>query len=161
MTRYDDIKRQLEASKRERKASAVHKSLAALLNSLDAWRALEVVRDHAPDAVLAYGPRTVRGDDWVGVVIWYRLKGFSGYQTLWLVGAWAQAENVLIGRKQMTFSATLYNPEAYHKLIRKDYSTYYNASSAPPDNAQIIPYDPNERLPLREALTEALLNIAY
>lgn len=154
---------QVQQTLRQRQVAPVHRELAAVLDGLDAWGVLEATRDRAPKGIIMFGPRVVRRGDCVGVVVWQRAPGFYGYRTLTLFGVWAlQAGNICIGTKQLTYSAATYNPESYHKLIRKDYKTYYRDDNAPPATpVWSARYVPAERLALRRQLAEVVRAYAF
>ncbi|NDJ61784.1 MAG: hypothetical protein GYB67_11705 [Chloroflexi bacterium] len=171
------IRQQIEALRRERRLAplrAQQTALARILDDLNAVGALEVVRDTRFSPRLCHGPRGIDGltpVPWVAAVIWHRPAGYFGYKTLTLLGVWAyhaadgaEAPPVLsVGAKQLSYSAPFFDPEAYHKLIRRGYDVYYRDDGAPPAEAKrcaVLTYTPDERLALREALAAALLACA-
>lgn len=139
---------------------------AAVLDGLNAWDALDQFRRSAFPRLLAHGPKPVhapRAESWVGVVIWSRAPGYYGYKTLTLTGVWvAEAgpgARVIVGKRHTAFIHSFYDPEAYHKLIRKDYTLYYRDDGRPPTGDQISAqtlYQPEERLALRQWLVNAI-----
>jgi hypothetical protein len=138
--------------------------LAAILDGLDTWRAVEGARAAAP-RLLAWGPKAVSGitpSPWVGVVMWARAPGYDGYRVLTLRGVWVvqegEAVRVMAGVKRLAYSAPFYEAEAYHKLIRKNFDLYYADDGAPPAHPTLdTPYDEARRLELRERVKGAML----
>lgn len=139
---------------------------AAILDGLNAWDALDQFRRKAFARQLAYGPKAVqspRTELWVGVVIWSRAPGYFGYKTLTLTGVWIVDRDgqagVIVGQRHTAFAHGFYDPEAYHKLIRKDYAVYYKDDGRPASGDQIraqMIYQPEERLNLRQWLVSAI-----
>jgi hypothetical protein len=146
--------RQVQTMVRQREVAPAQAELAAVLDGLDTWGVLENARDRAPQGTTFYGPGVVRRGDAVGVVLWHKAPGFHGYKTLTLFGVWAVAGGrLVVGTKRLTYSAATYNPESYHKLIRKGYKTYYKDDNVPPsDPLWSATYTPGERLVLRRHL---------
>jgi hypothetical protein len=148
------------------RAQPAQTQLARILDDLDAWGTVETALKALP-RLTSWGPKAVRGmmpAHWVGVVIWQRASGYTGYKVLTLIGIWAQQEGdaarVIVGRKSLAFAAPFYEPEAYHKLIRNGFDLYYGDDGAPPA-AALRRYDalyaPDARLATREAVRAALL----
>jgi hypothetical protein len=134
--------------------------LAEVLDRLNSWGALETALHRVPEGVIACGPTSVRGNGCVGAVIWLRARGFYGYRQLQLLGVWAhgtEAVQVTVGVKALTYTAAIYNPEAYHALIRKDYRLYYADDNRPPSAPPLLTYDPARRLAQRQQVERALL----
>lgn len=141
-----------------------------ILDSLNAWDALDRARRQISGSGpirLAFGPKPVAGPDYAGAVIWKRAPGYHGYKILTVVGIWcartADAAHILIGSKRLPYQAPFFDPEAYHKILRRDYLTYYADDGAPPAHsgirAQTI-YDPAQRLALRRWLAAEVLHAA-
>lgn len=114
--------------------------------------------------VLHYGPSSFTGKGWAAALIWYRQKGYHGYQTLMLFGIWAvdadDTTRLLIATKPLKFSAPVYNAESYHALIRQSFKTYYADDGSPPSEDYIIyetTFDPTRRLKLREELATEMI----
>lgn len=154
---------QAQQTLRQREVAPVHQQLAAVLDGLDGWGVLAAACDRAPRHAPLYGPRVVRRADAVAVVVWHKGPGFHGYRALTLFGVWATADGrLLVGGKQVAYSAATYNPESYHKLIRTDYRTYYTDDGAPPPTPLwAVTYTPAERLALRRELAAVVGGYAF
>lgn len=147
------------------RAEPARVQLAAILDGLNAWRAVEGALAAAP-RLLAWGPKAVSGitpSAWVGVVMWARAPGYDGYRVLTVRGVWALQEGegvrVMAGVKRLVYNAPFYEAEAYHKLIRKNFDLYYGDDGAPPsrDVATLdTTYDEARRLELRELVKAAM-----
>lgn len=151
--RSSEIKRQMDARKQQAKT----RDLLRVLDNLDTHHTLERCRDRLADTLLTHGPLTITQQGVPCCVVWARQRGYYGYKTLWLVGIWAIPETphpwVVVGTSALTFSAALYNPESYHKIIRKDFRSYYQTASPLPDNELFrAAYQPEARLDLRQAI---------
>jgi len=140
--------------------------LGHILDGLNAWDALDQARRRADGGRfrLVNGPKPVAGPDFAGAVIWKRASGYYGYKILTVFGIWCRAENagprVLIGSKRLTYQPPFFDPEAYMKLMRRDYLTYYADDGAPPAADGILAaalYDPARRLDLRAWLAAETL----
>ncbi len=147
------------------RAEPARTQLAAILDGLDAWRAVETVLAGLP-RLLSWGPKAVSGIQpvpWVGVVIWARAPGYDGYRVLTVRGVWAQASEaarVMVGVKRLHYRAPFYEAEAYHKLIRKNFDLYYGDDGSPPSQPALdVIYDEAERLALRAQVKEALIGL--
>lgn len=146
------------------RAEPARTALAAILDKLDAWRAVEAALKGAP-RLLAWGPKAVSGigpPPWVGVVMWTRAPGYEGYRVLTLRGVWAieegEAARVMVGARRLAYSAPFYEAEAYHKLIRNSFDLYYGDDGAPPAQPTLsVLYDEAERLTLREEVRRAVV----
>ncbi|MCA9903894.1 MAG: hypothetical protein KC547_08560, partial [Anaerolineae bacterium] len=140
------------------RAQPIQAELAKILDDLDAWAAVETARARY-SRLIAWGPKIVKGDipsPWVGVVMWRRASGYTGYRTLSLGGVWAvqdqQAVRIIMGQRTLPYAAAFYEAEVYHKLMRKDFTIYYDDDGAPPApllRSLDATYDPQERLALR------------
>lgn len=101
-------------------------------------------------------------DEWAGVVVWYKPKGYYGYDTLTLLGIWAvrdrEGVTLGIGTKSLAFSGPYYNPESYHRHIQKRFDIYYQDDGSPPLDPwrYSTPYDPTRRLAIRQELQAEL-----
>jgi hypothetical protein len=146
------------------RAAPAQSALASLLDGVDAWRAVESIAATLPRLLMG-GPKIVQGalpSAWVGVIIWQRAQGYTGYRTLRVMGIWAQHEpdapRLIVGYKLLAYAAPFYDAEAYHKLIRKQYDLYYADDGAPPREHRLYdaPYVPEARLITREAVRAAL-----
>jgi hypothetical protein len=161
--RYDDIMRRIAA----RKAQPPPQTDALTL-ALDRLNALDALAKWHPDERIVYGPAAFRGqlesgERWVGALIWHRPKDYHGYKAMVVLGIWAVQHadgiDILLAPKPLTFSAAFFEPEAFHKLIRRGFQTYYGDDGAPPDSAAALysaRYDPEQRLAMRKALTAAI-----
>ena len=114
-------------------------------------------------SVLMYGPGSFVGDEWASVLIWIRQRGYHGYQHLTLYGIWAlagkQGCDLQIGYKKRPFRAPIYNPEAYHQLIRYGFEAYYGEDAADPPLDTILyqtGYEPQHRIELRRIIATEL-----
>ncbi len=150
--------RQVQATLRQREVAPIHRQLAEILDGLDTWGMLEAACDRAPKSARLFGPQVVRRGDAVAVVVWHKAPGFHGYRTLTLFGVWALADGrLLVGTKQLAYSAATYNLESYHKLIRKGYKTYYKDDNTPPSApVWAVTYAAEQRLTLRRQLAEVV-----
>ncbi len=150
---------------RSLRAQPLQIKLAQMLDSLDAWRALESALQALP-RLHAWGPKTVSGLlplPWVGAVIWRRGGGFTGYKTLMITGVWAQqtvdGAHVVVGHKVLPYGAPFYEAESYHKLMRDGFDVYYQDDGSPPppaSRALDVVYREGERLALRMSIRQAL-----
>ena len=126
----------------------------------------------------AYGPKTFSGsaapitdttpipEQWLGTVMWHKPKGYQYYQTLRLLGIWAlgtgSSIRLVIGEKQLTYSAAIFNPESYYYHIKRKFDIFYTGNASPPlqeSEGSILYdaiYDETQRLKTRSAL-EAVL----
>lgn len=146
---------------------AAQNDLAVILDKLNALGALDEVRRARFSPSLSAGPKAVSGlmpVPWVGVVVWARPAGYYGYKTLTLLGVWAVAETpprLIVGAKRLAYAAPFFDAEAYHKLFRKGFETYYgdNVATPPEDNPVSFEYIEAERLKLRDMLTAALADM--
>lgn len=150
---------------RSLRAQPIQVRMAQMLDALDAWRALESALRTLP-RLHAWGPKAISGllpMPWVGVVIWRRGGGYTGYKTLLIVGVWAQqtadGAHVIVGHKPLPFSAPFYEAESYHKLMRDGFDVYYQDDGSPPppaSRALDIAYTEGERLALRTSIRTAV-----
>jgi hypothetical protein len=161
--RYQEIMRRLAENKRQKTLEPVQKTLAGLLDHLNAWDVLERVRFQTPKGISAYGPQTRRREDCVSVIIWFKAGGYYGYKHLTLLGVWASAENrVDVGTKRLAYRQLTYNPESYHKLIRKDLNPYYKDDGLPPAQPLLtFTFSEEERLVQRQQLAELLTGYSF
>lgn len=143
--------------------------LGHILDGLNAWDALDQARRRAGGVGpvrMVNGPKPVSGPDYAGAVIWKRAPGYYGYKILTVIGIWCRVSagepTILVGSKRLTYQAPFYDPEAYIKLTRRDYLTYYADDGAPPALDGIhasARYDPGERLALRRWLAAEALRV--
>lgn len=165
--RYEDILKRIESRRpfgsrpEEEKPRAPQDQVLDLLNAYDALADLSS-RDF--ERVLCYGPQTVRGRAWSGVVIWYHGKSYHGYQTLNLLGVWAhyRAGDIMlsIGTRALPYRAPVYDPGVYRVAIQNGFRIYYEDDGHPPDDGDQAlyrsPFSFSERLLHRQALGELL-----
>lgn len=140
--------------------------LARILDGVNALDALDALRRQRFSPNLSWGAKAFSGTmpgAWVGALIWHRPAGYFGYKTLTVIGVWALAGEggtiLTVGTKLLPFTAPFYEAEAYHKLIRDGFDLYYSDRGAPPDESRRVfttPYDPAQRLTLRDALPSYL-----
>ena len=165
--RYQNILKNIERrrpfgnARREEKPLAPHDRALDLLNAFDALAEL-AQRDF--ERILCYGPDTVRGRAWSGVVIWYHSKGYHGYQTLRLLGVWSHysaGEIMLsIGVRRLPYRAPVYDAGVYRVAIQNNFRLYYDDVGQPPGDGDRLlyraPFKLSERLKHRQALTDLL-----
>ena len=165
--RYDEIlkkiarRRPFGSDPPEEKKRMPQDRALDLLNAYDALAAL-ARRDFRH--ILCYGPQTARGAAWTGVVIWYQRKGYHGYQTLNLLGVWAQHRAgelaIAIGIRQLPYRAPVYDPGVYRIAIRNNFRIYYDDRGQPPDDGDRLLYrarfEVKRRLEHRQALVDSL-----
>ncbi|MCL4249981.1 MAG: hypothetical protein KJ065_17675 [Anaerolineae bacterium] len=150
---------------RQLRAQPVQAELAKILDDLDAWTAVEAALARY-SRLIAWGPKTVKGDTpspWVGVIMWRRASGYTGYRTLSLSGVWTVQEahvvRIIMGQRTLPYAAPFYEAEVYHKLMRKDFTVYYDDNGAPPApllRSLDVTYDLQARLALRETILQVL-----
>jgi hypothetical protein len=184
-SRYDEILRRIQQRKAEEANKPKQDALAAVLDGVNALGVLEAVKKRPPAGLTVFGPRAFRKaihidlsaaakqtaaspDDgpWLGTVIWHKPKGYGHYDVLGLLGIWAvqngEAIHLIVGTRQLAFSAPVFNPESYHNHLRRGFSLYYAGEPSPPedDTGDSIllraSYDITERLALREAVEAAV-----
>jgi hypothetical protein len=159
---------QIRQARAEAPLRAAQDELAVILDKLNAFGALDDVRQARFGKLLSAGPKAASGltpAPWVGVVAWARPAGYYGYKTLTMLGVWAVAAeqtNLIIGVKRLPYTAPFFDAEAYHKLFKKGFETYYgeHAATPPDDSAIAFPYNEAQRLQLRETLASALAEAA-
>lgn len=161
--RYQEIMRRLAKKKRQQAAAPVQQELADVLDSLNAWAVLDRLRDSTPKGISAYGPKIRRRSDYVSVVIWFKTGGYNGYRQLTLLGVWASGENrVDVGTKRLAYAPATYNPESYHKLIRKGLQPYYKDDGLPPTDPLItLAFSTKDRLSQRKQLADLLAAYSF
>jgi hypothetical protein len=167
-TRSASILAEVARIRDERAAEPLRQRAAVLARALDAVNAVDALSDakRAMPRLLTWGPRTVAAFAplvWVGAVLWRRAPGYTGYQSLRIMGAWALEDGdgarIVAGAKTVRYAAAFYEPEAYHALIVNSFDLYYDDDGGPPPasawtfNALC---EPSQRLELRAALASAL-----
>lgn len=171
MKNRTDIRSEIARLRRERAEAPTREAqegLAAVLDGLNAMGALEALRQRRFNRLLASGPKAVFGINafpWVGAVIWHRPPGYHGFKVLTIYGTWAFREAdgsiplIVIGTKRAPYAVDFFEAEAYMKLMKRDYSTYYKDDGSPPLHESWLwsaPYNAADRLAQRAQLAEAL-----
>lgn len=165
--RYEDILKRIanrkpfEANKDVKKPSSIYDTIVDSLNMYDMIaRLTQKQYQH----IICHGPKIVTHKEWSGVVIWYRPKGYYGYQMLYLLGTWIHQVNeniqLTIGVRELSYRAAVYNPEGYFASIRKGFTLFYKDNGHPPSPEDTILfesiYTTKERLTLRQTLEKCL-----
>jgi hypothetical protein len=145
---------------------AAQSGLAAVLDGLNALDMLDRLRDSGLSKLLSGGPLAVQGTNpapWVGAVIWQRAPGYFGYRTLALYGLWSlqtgDGIRLRAGVRHLAYALDFFEPDAYHKRIRREFAIYYADDGVPPleDAATwVSPYRAEDRLTLRAEAAAAL-----
>lgn len=165
--RYDDILKKIAERKpfgqaqREIAPQTPHDRVLDMINAFDS---LAELTQRSDERFLCYGPKSLRGSAWSGVVIWYHSKGYHGYRTLNLLGVWTtyrDNETVLsLGIRQLPYCAPVYDPGVYRVAIQSGFKLYYDDDGRPPDeNDRLLyqaPYDEKKRLAHRQTLVDTL-----
>jgi hypothetical protein len=165
-SRYDEILRRIEQKKREQANAPKQDDLAAILDGVNAWGFLEDIKKAKLEQITCYGPKSFRGHTsapWVGVVLWYKPRGYFHYETLTLLGLWAYEDSgerfLTLGMKALKFTAPIFNAESYYHHIKRRFDLYYPGDASPPsDGIQLysVQYDPSKRLEIRAAIQQEL-----
>ncbi|MCA9887330.1 MAG: hypothetical protein KC546_03115 [Anaerolineae bacterium] len=161
-SRYVEIMRRIA-----NRQQAVPQSLdpvVRILNSLNVIEPLEAMRRRRKLPILCYGPATRRKPDVIRVVVWYMPKGdMQAYKTLTLFGIWAVGEpanlEIIVGTRSLNYQASVYTPEAFWKLIRQDYATYYQDDGQPPQASSVLyqtSYSEERRLEIRQQIADVI-----
>lgn len=171
MKRRTDIRAEIALLRSGRAAVSTHEAqevLASVLDGLNTMGTLDALRQKRFNRYLAHGPKAVFGMaqfPWVGAVIWHRPAGYYGFKTLTLFGAWAFREAiesqplVVVAAKRVPYAADFFEAEAYMKLMKRDFSVYYQDDGSPPVRENwlwSVVYAPAERMTQRQQLAEAL-----
>jgi len=160
--RYNEILKKIAARKPfgAESQSAQGSPLDLILDYLNAYDTLDALAQGTYSTILCYGPQVMRGDSWVGVLIWSHAKSYYGYRTLSLLGIWTQQIEtdlqVVLGLRDLPYKAPVFSAEAYHSLIRRGFKTFYEDNGHPPQASdyvlyQVI-YEQKNRLLMREAI---------
>ena len=161
--RYEDIlariasRRPFGSKPKQAEPSRPHDRALDLVNAHDALADL-AERDYPH--ILCYGPRTLRGAAWSGVVIWYHCKGYHGYQRLNLLGVWAQSEvgGIMLsaGIRELPYHAPVYDAGVYRVAITTGFDLYYEDKGQPPGDEDTlffsVKFSASDRLALRDRL---------
>ena len=156
--RHPDILRLLAQRKQAQPTESERKAiLPSVLDGLNTFSFCEKAHRRAPDTMLCFGPKSLEGDGWVSVVIWYRPKGFYSYKTLTLYGVWAVADadetRIIIGQRILDYTQLPYHAEAYRYRMQNEFTTYYGDNATPPDDSNRFYetlYTPETRLSIRQ-----------
>jgi hypothetical protein len=174
-SRYEDILRRIQERKAQEAVQPKQDVLAAVLDEVNALGVLEEVKKRPPVPLSCFGPKVFRktivcaSQDayWVGTVLWHKPRGYGQYQILGLLGIWAlegdEGVTLVVGTRQLAFSAPIFNPESYYHHMRRGFSLYYAGSPSPPDaqgkdNERLYEtlYRAGERLTIRDAIEAAV-----
>ncbi|MGB1285440.1 MAG: hypothetical protein ACPG7F_02810 [Aggregatilineales bacterium] len=155
--RYQEVLRRIAARDAAENASSL--APAQLLNHLNVLDILTPTLRRRSLSVILCGVR-VRHQSQQGrscVVVWYRQPDAGSHHTLYLFGIWVlqtdDQNEILIGTKTLPYSASVYVAEAYHTLIKKDYTIYYDDDGSPPEGDALLYqqiYTPKKRLDIRQ-----------
>jgi hypothetical protein len=161
--RYEKIMQRIEEQKRAKENNAQHLTLSVVLDSLNALDTIDDVRLTDRKGWLCWGPRAFKGNGWMSALIWCKPATYHGYRLLTVIGIWAVAReggiDIIFGTKSLKYSAPFYEAEAYHKLMRDTFETYYTDKGSPPDESgrlYVVPYTADKRLEIRAALKSAI-----
>ena len=135
-----------------------------VLDLVNAYGALAAQTREDFQHILCYGPRVLRGTAWSGVLVWYHRKGYHGYQTLYLLGIWAQrreGESLLsLGIRALPYRAPVYDAGVYRVAIQNNFRIYYDDAGGPPGEEDRLLYQivfvASDRLKQRRELGDAL-----
>ncbi len=166
--RYDEIMRKIAGRRpfgdkaRAERTVTLHDRALDMVNAYDSFARL--TQDTYPN-ILCHGPKALHGKAWAGVVIWYRQKGYHGYQKLKLFGVWAHhAEKELllsVGIRKLSYRAPIFDAGVYRVAIENGFHLYYDDDGHPPGGEDQLLYqssfDMKERLAHRQALSDILM----
>lgn len=163
-SRYEEIRRRIAARRTQYLAPTPSTLLETTLDQLNVYDQLEEFRMNRPDDWVCYTPTPFNGQGWSGVLVWCHRKGYHGYRQIIIFGVWAQWQDeqirIIADKRQRTYSAAIYNPESFHKLIRKSFELYYDDDGRPPHSSQTpdleIAYSPADRLTIRQKLMKLM-----
>src|SRR5262245_33881339 len=132
--------------------------LGHILDELNAWGALEEVKESRLRRALCFGPKALKGEIWAGAMIWCRPRTYYSYKTLYLLGVWVYGEGaIFVGVKTLAYSAPYFNIESYMRQTQTDFRVYYPDDGRPPmDKPTLALYDPAQRLRLRRDVEREL-----
>lgn len=163
--RYEDILKRI-AERRpfgsKRREILPQRPQERVLDRINAYDCLADLARREYKHWLCYGPKSLSGSAWAGVVTWAHRKGYHGYQTLTLRGVWTSYDEdeiaLSIGVKRLPYSAPVYDAGVYRVAIQNNFRIYYDDAGGPPEDGDSLPYrrvyDENERLQLRQALKD-------
>ncbi len=130
------------------------------LDRINAYDCLAEIARREYAGWMVYGPKSLRGAAWAGVMVWAHRKGYHGYQTLTLHGAWAHyaSRRILlsIASRQLAYSAPIFDAGVFRVAIANNFRIYYADKGAPPEESEAVLYrcdfQDGDRLKHREAL---------
>jgi len=177
--RYAEIIKRIEQQKHKQTAQPIQFILSIALDGLNVAGLLTAIKRRPPADMSAYGPKTFSGsltapsfgetsipEQWVGSVMWHKPKGYTYFRTLRLLGIWAIGNSgkarIVIGEKQLTFSAPIFNPESYYHHIKRKFDIFYKGDARPPlkeNEGKLLydaVYDEAQRLATRSTLQAVL-----
>ena len=173
MSRYRHRERRLKSQKytHQPPTPQYNDAPGQALDALNAWGYLEDCKEMNPARINCFGPGVFRGylpQTWAGVCLWYKLRGYHHYSTLYVLGIWALQSHderitIAMGIKELAYRLPLYNAEAYFHRIQREFKTFYGDNGSPPPEAgcfYTIPFDPSQRLRIRQELRDALADWA-
>lgn len=134
------------------------------LDRINAFDSMSALRRQDYDRWLCYGPKSVAGSAWAGVVVWAHHKGYHGYQNLTLMGAWAHYAldeiQISIGSRLLPYGAPVYDAGVYRVAIRSNFRIYYDDTGRPPEDSDSLlyrqAYTDGQRLLHRQELNEVV-----
>ncbi len=136
---------------------------AHILAGLNVVQSLEEAAHQYIEELRWHGSAAYAGQGWASVVIWLREKGYNTYRNLTVFGVWAVeekgSEELLVGTRQLTYNAPVYNAESYMYLIQRDFTTYYGEAKPPEADDVLlqVAWSVERRLALREELRTAIV----
>jgi hypothetical protein len=159
-SRYEEIRRRIAARRTQYLSPTPSSLLETTLDQLNVYDQLEEFRMNRPEDWVCYAPTPFSGRGWSGVLVWCHRKGYYGYRQIIIFGIWVcwQDENlqIIADHRQRDYSAAVYNPESFHRLIRKSFELYYNDDGRPPQlstSADLkVTYSSTDRLAIRQQL---------
>jgi hypothetical protein len=168
--RYEEILRRIESRRHTSAKTPQQMKLAGILDGLNALGFLEDMRKKRLHTISIYGPKAVRGHvtegestrQWAAALIWYKPRGYHHYRTLNILGVWAldagDQTHLLLATKTLEFDSPVFNPESYHREIKRGFELYYRGDGAPPADNHLatIVYGADKRLALREEIKSIL-----
>jgi hypothetical protein len=158
--RYQEIMRRMAERRAQQQVAQAKETLGSILDDVDALGKLEHLKRGLR---FTWGPKVFSAVSWVGALLWQRGSGYRGYRTLHVVGVWVcqegEAVDLIVGTKNLAYTAPTYEAEAYHRLMRRGFDLYYQDDGSPPPltgRRLTLRYSPDQRLENREAVRQAL-----
>ena len=163
--RYEDILKRIAERQpfgKKRREALPQSPHERALDRINAYDCLAELTRQVYDHWLCYGPKSLRGSAWAGVVVWAHRKGYHGYQTLTLHGVWAHYADddilISIGSRELPYGAPVYDAGVFRVAVQNNFRIYYDDSGGPPDEGDRLHYrrafDEEDRLRLRQTLRE-------